>query len=73
MRGMTKKMAIPIAAVERLMKKAGAERISPDAILSLENLLSEISEDIARRSVRYMKYAKRSTIKRADIEIAASE
>ena len=55
------------------MKKAGAERISPDAVVALETMISEISEDIARRSVKYMKYAKRSTIKRADIEIAASE
>ena len=70
---MAKKRAIPLAAVERLMKKAGAERISPDAVVALETMISEISEDIARRSVKYMKYAKRSTIKRADIEIAASE
>ena len=70
---MAKKRAIPIAAIERLVKKAGAERASPSAVLALENLLSEIAEDIARRSVKYMKYAKRSTLKRADIEIAASE
>ncbi|HDR53332.1 MAG TPA: histone [archaeon] len=70
---MAKKRALPMAAVERLVKKAGADRVSPDAILALEHLLSEIAEDIARRSVRYMKYAKRNTLQRADIEIAASE
>jgi len=70
---MAKRKIIPLAAVERLMKKAGAERISPGAVKVLADLLEDVAEDIAMRAVKYANYAKRKTITRADIEIAASE
>ncbi len=70
---MAKSKIIPLAAVERLMKKAGAARVSPKAVRALADTLEEIAEDIAVRSVRYANYAKRKTITRADIELAASE
>jgi len=68
-----KKRVIPMAAVERLMKKAGAERISPGAVKALVEILESTAKDIASRAVRYSRYAKRNTIKREDIELAASE
>jgi len=68
-----RRRVLPQAAVERLMKKAGAKRISPGAVKALADILETIAEDIATRAVRYANYAKRKTITRADIEIAASE
>lgn len=70
---MPRKRLIPLAAVERLARKAGAERISKDAIEALSDLLGEFAEDVAVRSVKYAKYANRNTIKRDDIELSASE
>ena len=70
---MARRRVLPLAAVERLMKKAGAERISPSAVKALADLLETAAEDIAARAVRYATYAKRKTITRADIELAASE
>ena len=55
------------------MKNAGAERISPSAVKALAEVLEEIAEDIATKAVKYANYAKRKTITRADIELAASE
>ncbi len=70
---MAKRRIIPMAAVERLMKRAGAERISPAAVKVLADFLEEAADDIATRAVRYANYAKRKTVNRADIEMAASE
>ncbi len=64
---------VPSAAVERLARKAGAERISADAVKAISDILEEYAEQVARRAVKYTKYAKRKTIKREDIELSASE
>jgi histone H3/H4 len=64
---------IPVSAVERLAKKAGVERIGKDAIEEISAVLEDYARKIALKSVKYSKYAKRSTIKREDVELAASE
>ena len=70
---MAKDKVIPFAAVERLARKAGAERISSSAVEALSDILKDYAKDVALRAVKYSKYAKRSTIKREDVELAASE
>ena len=70
---MARRRLLPLAAVERLMKKAGAERISPTAVKALADILETVAGDIASRAVRYANYAKRKTVTRKDIELAASE
>ena len=70
---MSKNKVVPFAAVERLARKAGAERISADAIEALSDVLKDYAEYVAIRAVKYAKYAKRNTIKREDIELSASE
>ncbi|MBR9689683.1 MAG: histone [Candidatus Altiarchaeota archaeon] len=70
---MSKNKVVPFAAVERLARKAGAERISAGAIEALSDLLKSYAEDVAIKAVKYARYAKRSTIKREDVELSASE
>ena len=70
---MARRRILPLAAVERLIKKAGAERVSADAVKALAEILETFAEDVAERAVRYANYAKRKTITREDIELAASE
>ena len=70
---MAKRRIIPQAAVNRLIKKAGADRVSPDSVRVLSEILEDIANDIASRAVRMARYAKRKTITREDIELAASE
>lgn len=57
--------------LEKILKKAGAERISQQAIEELRKIAEDISEQIAREAVELARHANRITIKKEDIELAA--
>ncbi len=62
---------LPIAPIKRLLKNAGASRISDDAAVKLAEVLEEYGEDVARNATKLAKHAGRKTVKAEDIDLAA--
>ncbi len=52
---------LPIAPVGRIIKNAGAERVSEDAVNALAKFLEEKGEDISREAVKVAKHAGTNT------------
>lgn len=66
---MTTKL-LPLAAMEKILKKCGAERVSDKAKMALKGIVEEQAEEIAVRAIRYAVHAGRKTVKAGDIKLA---
>lgn len=64
---------IPLAAVERVARKAGVQRISAKAIKELEKTVSDIGLELARDIAVVAKHAKRKTILKQDVRLVAGK
>jgi histone H3/H4 len=64
---------LPIAPIGRIIKNAGAPRVSEEAKEALAKILEECGENISRHAVLLAKHAKRTTVKASDIELALKE
>jgi len=65
-------MELPMAPIERLIKRAGAERVSDDAIEELADYLEEEVIKIASSAIKLSKHASRKTVTREDIKLVLS-
>ena len=63
-------MYISEAAVKRILKEAGASRISGDAALEFHKYINRSAFEVAQKAVRLAKHAKRKTVDSSDIKLA---
>lgn len=63
---------LPLAPVERVIRKAGAERVSEDAGVELAKVLEDYGIEISREAIILAKHAKRTTVKEEDIRLAVA-
>ena len=61
---------LPKASITRIIRNAGAERVSEDASLELVNYIENTSKILSKRAVSLAKYAGRKTVKSEDILLA---
>ena len=65
-----KKHRLPLAPFERILKDAGAKRVSKTAMKEFAVVTEDMADDIARDAVRFAKHAGRKTIVGEDIRLA---
>ena len=65
------KRVLPLAAMEKLLKQSGADRVSDKAKVALKDVLEDIAEEIAQNAVRLAQHAGRKTVKGEDIKLAS--
>ena len=64
------KRVLPLAAMEKLLKNCGADRVSDEAKAALRDVLEEVGGDIGKQAVRLSNHAGRKTVKADDIKLA---
>lgn len=65
------KHAIPLAAMERILKNSGAHRVSEEAKVALRQVLEDIAMEIGEEAVKLANHAGRKTVKADDIRLAS--
>ena len=61
------------ARVEKLIRNAGAFRVSADAIDRLNEVLTNYAMDMAKYAVEIARHSGRKTVKETDIKLAATK
>ena len=70
---MVNEEVLSVATMHRIIKKAGAERVSESACKELAGVLEEIGLKIGKDALEFSMHAGRKTVKGRDVEIAAKK
>ena len=62
---------LPLAAMEKMLKQCGADRVSDKAKIALKNVVEEMAEKIAVKAIQLAEHAGRKTVKGRDVKLAA--
>jgi histone H3/H4 len=63
-------MSLPNAPIERIIRNAGSERVSEDAVKELRRAVEEAGDEIAQEAINLANHANRNTVKKEDVEMA---
>lgn len=66
-------MGLSISAFYRILKSAGAERVSDEAAEELRDTMKQISSDLAKDVVIAAKHAGRKTVLKEDVAFVMKE
>ena len=64
---------LPLAAMEKLLKQGGAERVSDKAKVALKDAIESIANEISIKAIKFAVHAGRKTVKAEDIKLAVKE
>ncbi|MCS7098551.1 MAG: histone family protein [Candidatus Methanomethyliaceae archaeon] len=62
---------IAFSAVDRIMRKAGAERVSEDGVEALRDVIETLALEISREAIALAKHAGRKTVNAEDVKLAS--
>ncbi|WP_455463038.1 histone [Candidatus Hodarchaeum mangrovi] len=66
-------MAFASARIEKIIRDAGARRVSAGAIDRLNEVVSDYGMGIAKYAVEIARHSGRKTVKESDVKLAASK
>ena len=66
-----KTSTIPKASVARILVKAGAKRVSNEAVNAFTDILTNIALKISSKAAQIAKHAGRKTVHEGDVKLAA--
>lgn len=64
---------LSLSSVEKILRDAGAKRVSDEATKELRNIIEEFAKDIGTEAVKVAEHAGRKTIKEKDIRFATRQ
>jgi histone H3/H4 len=64
------KKDIPLAPLERLLRKAGAKRVSKSAVKEFSQVLTDYTHDLSAEAMALARHAGRKTIIPSDVRMA---
>ena len=62
--------SLALAAMDRLLRNAGAKRVSESAKKALRDVLNDYAEEISKKAVKLARHGGRTTVKSVDIKLA---
>jgi len=68
-----RKAGFASARVEKVIRNAGAFRVSADAVYRLNEILTEYAMNVARYAVDIAQHSGRKTVQEPDIRLAATK